>query len=776
MNDEDKKIRDFALSIAKAESESEIENILSKYGFDDDNENVWESLGDGAGSVIDNQQSQAEGALVEKIINSVDAVLMKEAKDKYGDPCHRDAPSSIKKAVSEFFDVGDISDLETKETLRKKMPGNISVSITGSKKSLSVIVADQGEGQCPEDFSDTFARLIKSQKEKIQFVQGKFGMGGTGAFRFCGKFHYNLVISKKNIKNTKDNRWGVTVFRRLIMGGNDRVPRFVYLKPNGKILSFDADNLKIYPTEKGAYTGEMKAGTFVKMYEYGLKNKSDVKFDTYRTLSKLIPEIALPVNVFEHRDEFKKKTKIVLDGLRARLLKSAGDNEPEKGFPSFGTLNIEGVELHFEVFAFRDSSEIKQQYAKSEAVIFMNNGQNQGSVSKSDFFRNTDLQKAGFNYIKDDILILLYCDFLDKEQNRDIFLGNRETLAQSDLVNRIKTGLVQELANHDGLKELAQRRRQERLSKGQEDIANTVKEILPKILGQEIINDLLPIGAEVSSGDSGENIGSGKSRKKFEGKKHPTFFNIVGDKIKLLPINGKYALVTFKTDVENNYFDRKISRGKLSWIEDNSEKFDSSWNLWEGDLKIKLTPLKNKVSVGEKFRFTLNITDEIQKMPFSLEFEVHVESKRKQDKKTGEKGKKKKEKSEKSGGRGLPKFNIVRKERWEEHSFTEESAVKATSMSEGNYDYFINMDNRYLLREINKEPSDKSFHEAQYYLAMQLISLAIVGKKERELKSEGVGDYNRESIENFVKETTTAISCLIFPLMNELSRKDILKK
>ena len=526
MSDDDGKIKKFALSLVGAESEQEVDEVLNTYGFKDD-ENAWCTLGDentGEGGVVSNQQSDPERALIEKIINSIDAVLIKEATEKYGDSHHKDVPQSMEKAVCEFFNVGNINTLETKDELRKKMPGNISVSATGSKKSPSITIADFGEGQNPEKFPDTFLRLTKSPKINIHFVQGKYGMGGTGVLRFCGEFHYNLIISKRNIKGEEDTAWGVTILRRLVMGGDDRLAKFVYLKPKGKILSFGAESLDIYPTKKGAHAGKMTGGTFIKLYEYRLNNTSGVNFDTYRTLSKLVPNIALPVNIFEHRSEFKKQTNLVLDGLRARFLKSSGENEPEPGFPLSGSLIVDGSELPFEIFAFRRSSKIKNQYATADAVIFMNNGQNQGSIGKNDFFGNSILQKAGFNYIKDDILILLYCNSLKPEQNYVLFLADRERLTKSTLLQRIKQSLIQELGEHEGLRELAQNRRQELLSESSGEIADAVNSLIPKILDKSTMDEILNMGVDIPAGTEGINDGTGNNKEKFVGKKHPTFF------------------------------------------------------------------------------------------------------------------------------------------------------------------------------------------------------------------------------------------------------------
>lgn len=54
-----------------------------------------------------------------------------------------------------------------------------------------MIIYDNGEGQHPKDFESTFLSLVKGNKINIQFVQGKYNMGGSGALVFCGKKDFN---------------------------------------------------------------------------------------------------------------------------------------------------------------------------------------------------------------------------------------------------------------------------------------------------------------------------------------------------------------------------------------------------------------------------------------------------------------------------------------------------------------------------------------------------------------------------------------------------------
>jgi len=98
-------IRQLAVDLLKADTEQEVIAILKRAGFWDD-PRVWRLYGDSDGNyaIIGNQQSRPEAALVEKVVNSVDARLMNECLVRGIDPTSQQAPSSIRHAVSLFFE------------------------------------------------------------------------------------------------------------------------------------------------------------------------------------------------------------------------------------------------------------------------------------------------------------------------------------------------------------------------------------------------------------------------------------------------------------------------------------------------------------------------------------------------------------------------------------------------------------------------------------------------------------------------------------------------
>lgn len=104
---ENGQIRDLCIGLLHAETEGEVLELLKKVGYWEDS-TLWRYYGDvennwGQGG---NQQSLAEAALVEKIVNSVDARLINECLERNIDPKTGDAPKNIREAVSRFFEGG----------------------------------------------------------------------------------------------------------------------------------------------------------------------------------------------------------------------------------------------------------------------------------------------------------------------------------------------------------------------------------------------------------------------------------------------------------------------------------------------------------------------------------------------------------------------------------------------------------------------------------------------------------------------------------------------
>lgn len=240
--------KELCLSLMNADSEDEVIDILSKVGYWD-NPRFWRYYGDDENnwSTFENQQSRPEEALVEKIINSIDARLMSECLARGINPESEKAPKSVREAVAIFFEDNPKSCIaglikEWRDNKRKSIAETITFAATGAKPEeggpICYIIADCGEGQTPQMMPSTLLSLKKTNKDRIQFVQGKYNMGGTGAIAFCGRRGLQLILTKRNPNIVNDNNtdatkdyWGFTIVRREDPGRNYKKFIYTYLAP-----------------------------------------------------------------------------------------------------------------------------------------------------------------------------------------------------------------------------------------------------------------------------------------------------------------------------------------------------------------------------------------------------------------------------------------------------------------------------------------------------------------------------------------------------------------
>ena len=89
----------------RADTQQEVVDLLVAAGYWDNIE-YWRPYGDDENnySTIGNQQSEAVAAVVEKIVNGVDARLLDTCLRAGVDPEAADSPSSIREAVARFFE------------------------------------------------------------------------------------------------------------------------------------------------------------------------------------------------------------------------------------------------------------------------------------------------------------------------------------------------------------------------------------------------------------------------------------------------------------------------------------------------------------------------------------------------------------------------------------------------------------------------------------------------------------------------------------------------
>lgn len=521
--------KQLCLNLVYCETEKDVIKLLKYEGLWDDS-SAWQYYGDNENNfaTIGNQQSRPEAAIVEKIINSVDAVLMAECLKNGINPESPEAPISNVKALEEYFkiDNGKLTNITTSE--RRVLSERICLVASGNKSNPCYSIIDNGEGQTPKNMPNTLLSIGKSNKLRIPFVQGKFNMGGTGVFQFCGKNNLQFIISKRNpdivrhepIDDTSDF-WGFTIVRREDPEHGVRSSFYRYLAPDREILSFSANDIPLLPGDyPNPYEKKFKWGTLIKLYEYQMPQylKTNITLDFYYRLSSFLPSISLPIRLFERREGFTDKTpQITLNGLSVRLEENKR-NILEDGFPTSGTANVLNQRMKIKIYAFKRNK--SKNYTKEEGIVFTVNGQTHGFLTKAFFTRKA----VNMHYLADSLLVIVDCTEFDGRSREDLFMNSRDRLRSGVIRAKIESQLSELLKNHQGLKALRERRRNEELenkiaeSKPLEDVLKSILKKSPTLSKLFISGVRLPNPFKVIKAES---------QKLFQGVKFPTYFKLI---------------------------------------------------------------------------------------------------------------------------------------------------------------------------------------------------------------------------------------------------------
>ena len=547
-------------------SEEELDIVLGKNKIFNDPNN-WKPYGGSFGNfgTFEGQQNHPVPALIEKITNSIDATLIKDCRLKGIDPKSTEAPKNMSAAVELFYGVknGEIGELSQSE--RRRFAENIQLIAVGDKTQPSLVIYDDGEGQNPENFENTFLSLHNNNKTEIHFVQGKYNMGSTGAVVFCGDKKYQLIASKRNtiLNNGEDKNFGFTLVRRhpLTQQEEDGKPTYYeYFCPNEKIASF-----KIKELDLGLYNRKFISGSIVKLYSYQLPrgSRSDVTLDLWRDINQFMYHLPLPISVYEKRDYAGKTPNKPVLGNRTRI--TIDSREMVAQTISFNIPKESGLgEIPIEVIIFNQDVD-HGEFIKNKAIIFTQNGQVHGSEGQS-FISQT----LGFSLLKKHTLIHVDCTHIPTSKKQDIFMSNRTHLKYGTKATDLLIDAITDvLKKSSELKKINNDRKNSLLQDPGSD-----KDLLEKFLSKlpvdkDVIELLKRDGSLSFLKQSGNKINSnGQQTEQKKLNRFPSIFNLNlkqnkdGKLYRTIPINS-YGSITIDTDVQNDYLFRPAEKGKF---------------------------------------------------------------------------------------------------------------------------------------------------------------------------------------------------------------------
>lgn len=806
--------QELCMALMRADTEDEVVGLLTEAGYWD-NDDLWRYFGDNESnfSSIGNQQSEPVAALIEKLVNSVDARLLDSCLQAGVDPEAATAPDSIRQAVAEFFEEpGEMASTDAGRVALWAQPKTLSeaerltLTATGEKTSvLSLTIADQGEGQTPDRMPDTFLSLHRNNKLRTRFVQGKFNMGGTGALLFCGRQHrVQLILSRRNPAHVaeghqRDHEWGFTVVRREPPSDGVRSSVFTYLAPrdsesprSGNVLSFAADTMPIFPIadadRRDAYARHAEYGSLVKLYDYQLTGtRSNIVSSGGGLLRRVdfgMPEMALPIRVYECRQSYRGHAGSFATnalGIVSRLERDRSD-KLEPGFPVGHLMRLAGREIRVRAFALRESADGYRNGNK--AVIYSINGQTHATHT-TDFFRR---KRVDLSRLADSLLVVVDCSDIDGQSREDMFMNSRDRLRDTTLSRELEEGLEQFLKTNASLRELKNRRREEeianRLSEA-EPLATVLSDLINDTPG---LSDLLGGGATITAPfPSGTRRGS--SGDTFVGKRFPTYFHhrkrpdeAVYERTAHL---GSSARLSFETDAEDDYFHRDVDRGVVEV--DMRADPAGDWEPLEafnftgpssGIAHLNLN-LPDDAIAGDVVCVRLRATDPSRIEPFSLEARLRIAPPGNRPSGGGERDRNRNTGDgigDGAGGLALPTIIEVREDEFGNapHRFDEYSAIAVVYDGETDdgvesYTFYVNHDNRHLLAALKSTRSEPEALRAQFTYSLVLYSMALLMKgpgNDDGADSDDVTDADKERL---VRLTTRHLAGFVLPTLKAMS-------
>jgi hypothetical protein len=800
-------IRELALALMRADDERDVVSILVNFGVWD-NASDWLPYGGNESnqSVIGSQQSDAFAALVEKIINSVDAYLIMACLLAGIDPESSEAPQTMDEAIKRFGHIftGQKTGMRVREAYEKgvstreltELARKIAVVVTGEQGAPPCMsIVDTATGQSPDDFPNTFLSLMQRNKVKIPFVQGKFNMGGSGVLRFCSEQHHlQLIVSRRNpallgaTAKERERMWGVTVVRKRPARPGERMSVYEYLAPKNaahvnEILAFPSETMPLLPSEslRTACTESAEWGTFNKMYQY----KWPERVASYSTqiqgkstvmhLNINLPDAVMPVRVYELRGYGAANPTMNVYGLRARLEQN-DDVRPrlEPEVPVAGTIVVNGFALPVRAYVFKFDDQRMSTYRGEYGVIFSLNGQKHGHLPET-FFARKDVD---LGVLRTKTAVVVDCDALDNNAREQILMNSRDRLADSWLASELQQQLADWLKKNEVLAILKRRHIEAQLAKTLAEDKPLAEMMRNLVNSNPDLAALFKHGSRIPGGPGG---GSGAGAPSdFEGKDQPTFFRYRGGDSTLnrtSPINHAMN-IEFETDVVNDFFTRAgaLTAGKFTIVTEHPAGGEVSGvigTLHDGCLQVRLKhPTAAVVDEEYKVRLIVAVPDTDTEFVNTVTVKVLPEATvglpggegERGTTTTGKKG------GSSRAGIDLPRIIPVYREEWAALGWNDSTALEA-KMLDGKAEAFqINMDNRYLDQARRKKPKIAELLNRRFQFGLAITAVSIIANEEAARKELLVEATEMMSTEDLIRMACTSISQAVLPVIEVLGR------
>ena len=745
--------KEVCIQILHAESESAVSDIIASTPELSDDSN-WHPIDERETNfnVVTNQASTGGKALTELCTNMVDAVLMKHAHAKGISLAGPDAPQSVIEGVRDLVQLrgarsGILAEVDSPRYLQEFAEENLVIGVTGGTRrndSLCFTFIDNGEGQHPNDFEDTFLSLSKGNKSGIPFVQGKYNMGSSGVLSYCGDRWYKLIISRRY---DESGDWGWTLARRRPHGG---MPVAEYFKPLGGMPSFSASVL--YPMNLNNGNRDDKVhiatGTIVKLYDYYMGSATSFR-NIRETLNENLVSTVLPFRLMDYRYRADRRRggrraqgvdERPVNGMEFLLLRRDGDDEADETqyepgnkqdigivtHPDLGYITVQAIVLGRNLPGWLNARR------NTSRVFHAVNGQVQFKQNRAYLS-----SRCRFPGLKDRIVVIVDASNLSEPAHNDVWKGDRENIRATRIGQLYIDEVTKVIRDSPYLKELQQRIAREEMENLTEESQTTLFQNL--VDSDPSIAQLLPGGSLVTLPG---NIGRGgiDEPEEYQGHYSPTFLRLIGRAVREngaeIAVNGRRRIL-FETDVVNDYLTRPDNRGRVFTMGLDG-RFSYTSSLYNGRLTVNFEALSGKVAAGEEYSVMVGLLHDSIPEPVTENLTLRVVGSRparppgpRPPPEPGENGE-----DEVTEARGLPPTKWLTRdgrligeeetERWSE-DFTDQDGGEVGDLGDGQMVYKINYDNAHFRNFLDRERDDlnKRVITEQYRVGMLVLMMGL---------------------------------------------------
>ena len=587
MTSQQKQNREILSKLLDAKTAEEIKAIVDTDIFFASCE--WIPYGGRSNNVgtVDGQMREADNALMEKVTNSIDAILMRRCYEESIDPRdHSKAPKSVAEAVDKFFG--------GKEKLREKRSEFakewLRISAEGRRERPTITIIDKGEGQQPNHIKETILSLNKDIKERIPFVYGTYNQGGSSPLGYAGDptsydFNYlQLVLCRrpssiKDKERTKNfDHFGFTLVRKRFDYTASKFTYEYFVEKNTKdIFSFPADK----PVRFDDY--DFIEGCLIKLYDYQLPQRGNIVFRGLNEfIEKKLPDSPLPIYLKELRD-YKGGIDYTIYGLREKFLRR--NHLLREGYPQKLPIDLGEIgKREIEVFIVKHKTQVPGEdlsaYLETPDKIFFIKDGLVLHTENASWLRNecelVDLSAYIFGFIDISNINPPVAQML--HSGREKFKNNATTKLALE-----RLGIFLSNENFRDLdKEYA------RMSFGEEGSFKDEtlrKQLMKDIEKQPELRELFEFGGDVPIKDKKKGP---EPTPPYEGTYLPEKFDLLGPDPREVE-EGSHCKVTFDTGADEKLFERADDRGEYDW--GKSEKFQVAFHSFKnGKLTFRVDP------------------------------------------------------------------------------------------------------------------------------------------------------------------------------------------